>query len=478
MNNQNHFFQKFNLNPEKTFSLINNTIGSLDDGEIFLEQTENESISFVDKVIKSCSVNSYAGFGFRGVSGEIVTYAYSSDISPEAMAKASSTVSLVKKYTQNIHQNISPDPGLSTKENLYPTSDIINQISAAKKIVLMQEIDDYLRSRNELVKQVSININTNYSIVQILRKDGFVVTDHRPLIACRISVIVDKNGRREQGFSGFGGRVSALDIINVTNFKKHADEALRVALVNLSAEDAPAGEKTVVLGNGWPGILLHEAIGHGLEGDFNRKKTSAFSGLMGKKVAADNVTILDDGTLPGRRGSLNFDDEGTPSQRTVLVENGILVGYMQDRLNARLMNMKPTGNGRRQDYTFAPLPRMTNTYMLAGSDNHTDMLTNIKDGIYAKSFSGGNVDIVSGKFVFNASESYLIENGKITKPLKGVSIIGNGPDVLTKIIAVGKDLELDLGTGTCGKEGQGVPVGVGQPTLAIKGLTIGGTKIS
>ena len=473
----NYFFDKYNLDEKNIFSSVNKTIGSMDDGEIFLEETETEVISFTDKVVKSCAVSNKVGFGYRGVLDEAMTYAYSSNITEKAINNAAETVSVASKYGKNFSTKIESEPAVSNRNLLYPAINIINDMGAGEKIILLKELDDYLRSRNGMVKQVSAMIGTSYSTVQIIRKDGFIVTDHRPLVGCRVSVIVEKNGRREQGFAGFGGRVGVKSVISIDNFKKYAEEALREALINLEAIDSPAGEQMVILGNGWPGILLHEAIGHGLEGDFNRKKTSAFSGLMGKKIAASDVTIVDDGTLQGRRGSLNFDDEGTPSQCTTLVKDGILVGYMQDRLNARLMNMSPTGNGRREDYSFVPMPRMTNTYMLAGKASPEDMIKGVKKGIYAKSFAGGQVDITSGKFVFNASESYLIENGKLSAPLKNVSIIGNGPDVLTKITAVGNDLMLDQGMGTCGKNGQSVPVGVGQPTLSISSMTIGGTKI-
>ena len=341
----------------------------------------------------------------------------------------------------------------------------------------MQEINDYVRSKDPRVKQVSVSLSGQWQAVNIIKADGRVAGDIRPLVRLNMNVLVEENGRMETGTSGAGGRVGYADYIAENNWKAMADEALRQALVNLKSIPAPAGEMQVVLGSGWCGVLLHEAVGHGLEGDFNRKGTSAFSGLLGKQVASKGVTVVDDGTLPNRRGSLSIDDEGTPSSRTVLIEDGVLTGYIQDRLNARLMNMRATGNGRRESFASQPMPRMTNTFMLAGKDAPEDMISSVKRGIYTAHMGGGQVDITSGKFVFSASEAYLIENGKITSPVKGATLIGNGPDCLTKVRGIGNDMKLDDGIGTCGKSGQSVPVGVGQPTLLIDGLTVGGTAV-
>jgi TldD protein len=353
----------------------------------------------------------------------------------------------------------------------------VEQFVFAEKITLLAEIDAYLRSKNSYVRQVSVSLMSDLQKIAIIRSQGQLFTDIRPLIRIQITIALEKNGRMEYGSYGLGGRKSYDDYIVDDSWKKYADEALRGAEINLESVAAPAGEMQVVLASGWPGILLHEAIGHGLEGDFNRKKTSAFSSLIGKRVAAKGVNVVDDGTIDGRRGSINIDDEGTISQKTILIEDGILQGYMQDRQNARLMGVKPTGNGRRENFTHPPMPRMTNTYMLPGNNNKNEIIESVKKGIYAVNFSGGQVDITSGKFVFSACEAYMIENGKITHPVKGATLIGNGPDVLTKISAIGNDLELDSGVGTCGKKGQSVPVGVGQPTLLINAMTVGGTEL-
>jgi TldD protein len=350
-------------------------------------------------------------------------------------------------------------------------------VAFERKIELLQQIDAYMREREPRVKQVSASLSGQWQAVMIIKPDGQVASDIRPLVRLNVSVIVEQNSRMESGSSGAGGRVAYAQYITETNWKKMADEALRQALVNLEAIPAPAGEMQVVLGSGWCGVLLHEAIGHGLEGDFNRKGTSAFSGLMGKQVASKGVTVVDDGTIPDRRGSISIDDEGTPSSRNILIEDGILTGYIQDRLNARLMGMRATGNGRRESFASQPMPRMTNTYMLSGNAKREDIIASVKRGIYTAHMGGGQVDITSGKFVFSASEAYLIENGRITSPLKGVTLIGNGPDCLTKVMAIGDDTALDDGVGTCGKAGQSVPVGVGQPTLLLDSLTVGGTQL-
>jgi TldD protein len=362
-------------------------------------------------------------------------------------------------------------------ELLYRKLNPIDEIPLVQKVDILKSIDEYLRSKDSRVKQVTASIAGECQIIYILRGDGFEASDIRPLVRVNISVIVEQNGRKERGSFGMGGRNSYDPYFDDAVIKNAADEALREACINLESIDSPAGEMDVVLGSGWPGILLHEAIGHGLEGDFNRKKTSAFSNLLGQRVAAEGITVIDDGTVQDRRGSLNIDDEGTACQRNVLIEDGILVNYMQDRLNARLMGMKPTGNGRRESYEHCIMPRMTNTYMLNGDKEQEELISAVKNGIYAVSFGGGQVDITNGKFVFSASEAYKIENGKITAPVKGATLIGNGPDALTKVKAVANDMSLDPGIGTCGKDGQGVPVGVGQPSILIGGLTVGGTEV-
>ncbi|MEM8798533.1 MAG: metalloprotease TldD, partial [Pseudomonadota bacterium] len=363
----------------------------------------------------------------------------------------------------------------ATNQSLYAPVNPLESVSFQNKVKLLNEIDTYLRAKDPHVVQVSANLNGEWQAIQILRPDGQLIDDIRPLVRVGISVVIERDGRRETGYAGAGGRTTYGEFITEEAWQVQADEALRIALVNLEAVDAPAGEMPVVLGPGWPGVLLHEAVGHGLEGDFNRKKTSAFSGLMGERVAAPGVTVVDDGTMENRRGSLSIDDEGTPTERTVLIEDGILTGYMQDRMNARLMGMAATGNGRRESFAHAPMPRMTNTFMLAGQDDPADILTRVDNGIYARNFGGGQVDITSGKFVFSCTEAYKIENGKVTAPIKGATLIGNGPDVLTKVTAIGNDLELDRGVGICGKAGQSVPAGVGQPTCLVSALTVGGT---
>ena len=359
----------------------------------------------------------------------------------------------------------------------YPIANPLKSLAEQQKIDLLRQIDTETRQLDPRIEEVIISLSGGHDVVLVANQDGQLAADVRPLVRMNVTVIVEENGRREQGSMGGGGRSDYGYFLDHDRALAFGKEAVRQALVNLEAEEAPAGNMTVVLGSGWPGILLHEAIGHGLEGDFNRKGTSAFSGRVGERVASDLCTVVDDGTLAGRRGSLSIDDEGTPTEKTVLIENGILKGYMQDKLNARLMGVKSTGNGRRESYAHLPMPRMTNTYMLAGKHNPEEIIKSVKKGLYAKNFAGGQVDITSGKFVFSASEAYLIENGKITRAVKGATLIGNGPDVLTKVSMVGDDLELDSGVGTCGKEGQSVPVGVGQPTIKIDGITVGGTSV-
>jgi TldD protein len=442
-----------------------------DDGELFLEYRESEQISLDDGRIRSAGFDTSLGFGLRAVAGEATGYAHAGELSEPALRRAADSVAAVASG----HSGVAAEPPRATNARLYSDANPLGAAEFPARTALLAEIDAYARGKDPRVVQVAASISGEWQAVQIMRRDGTRVADLRPLVRLNVSVIMEKDGRRETGSYGTGGRF-AYDHVTAPSVWRHAvDEALRQALVNLESVPAPAGEMEVVLGSGWPGIMLHEAIGHGLEGDFNRKKTSAFAGLLGTRVAAPGVTVVDDGTLPDRRGSLTVDDEGTPTNRTVLIEDGILVGFMQDRLNARLMDMPATGNGRRQSYAHAPMPRMTNTVMLAGTHTPEEMIRSVRRGLYAVNFGGGQVDITSGKFVFSASEAYLIEDGKVTAPVKGATLIGNGPDALTKVTMVGNDMALDPGIGTCGKNGQGVPVGVGQPTLKLSGLTVGGT---
>lgn len=471
----NIFFETGQLNKKKVKSIVTEALDGMDDGELFLEYCQSEHLAFDDGCLKSANFDTAQGFGLRTVLGEASGYAHSTELSEEAIKRASDTVRAVKTGHNGVADNIGNPP--RTKKNLYSDINPLGEMEFAKKTKLLEDIDKYLRGKDERVRQVSASMGGEWQFIHIIRADGQECKDTRPLVRINVSVVVEKNGRMERGSYGFGGRSSYKKFVDSSEWKKAADEALRQALVNLDSVPAPAGEMDVVLGPGWPGVLLHEAVGHGLEGDFNRKKTSAFSGLMGERVAAKGVTVVDDGTMDSRRGSLNIDDEGTPSQYNVLIDDGILVGYMQDRHNARLMGMKPTGNGRRESFEYQPMPRMTNTYMLAGDKEPDEIINSVKKGIYAPNFGGGQVDITSGKFVFSASEAYKIENGKITVPIKGATLIGNGPDAMTKVVAIGNDLEIDHGIGTCGKDGQGVPVGVGQPTMLIQGLTVGGTEV-
>ncbi|MBE9604665.1 metalloprotease TldD [Acetobacteraceae bacterium H6797] len=461
------------LDPDAASRLVRGALEGADDGELFLEYRESEGISLDDGRIRSASFDTSRGFGLRAVSGEAVGYAHAGEISEQALKRAAETVGSVRQgHAGSI--DIAPR---STNRRLYDDANPLQAMDFAAKTALLAEIDAYARAKDSRVKQVMASITGEWQAVRIIRADGVNVADLRPLVRFNVAVVVEVDGRRESGSFGTGGRHGYDRVLSEAQWKAGVDEALRQALVNLSAQPAPAGEMEVVLGPGWPGILLHEAIGHGLEGDFNRKQTSAFAGLMGQRIAAPGVTVVDDGTIPDRRGSLTVDDEGTPSGRTVLIEDGILTGFLQDRQNARLMGVSPTGNGRRQSYAYAPMPRMTNTVMLGGDKSPEEILSSVKKGLYAVNFGGGQVDITSGKFVFSAAEAYLIENGKIGAPVKGATLIGNGPDALTKVRMVGNDLALDPGIGTCGKQGQGVPVGVGQPTLMMAGLTVGGTAV-
>ncbi len=443
----------------------------MDDGELFLEHTISEGLVFDDGRLKNASSNISRGFGLRSVLGEAVAYAHASDISEPALRRAVATVREVQG--QAVHTAV--EGAFGTNHALYTDENPVAAVAFPVKLATLQAIDEYLRSRDARVKQVSASLNGVWQVVHILRADGRAATDVRPLVRLNISVVVEHGGRMETGSAGAGGRVLFGEYLQESRWKLMADEALRQALVNLDAVPAPAGEMPVVLANGWCGVLLHEAVGHGLEGDANRKGTSAFAGLMGKQVAASGVTVVDDGTIANRRGSLTIDDEGTPTARNVLIEDGVLTGYMQDRQNARLMGVAPTGNGRRESYACQPMPRMTNTMMLSGNATQASMIASVKRGVFATHFGGGQVDTTSGKFVFSATEAYLIENGKITSPIKGATLIGNGPEALKYIRAIGNDTCLDDGIGTCGKQGQSVPVGVGQPSLLIEKMTVGGT---
>lgn len=468
------FFDQYELDQAQTEQATQAALAHMDDGELFLEYRQSESFGFDDGVLKHANYNTDSGFGLRGVLGEASAYAHSTELSQASLKRASESISRIRAG-QAESRSLTPAPQ-RTNQALYLPDSPLEGFDFEKKTKLLTEIDRYIRKKDPLVRQVSASLAGEYQLVTLVRADGQMYHDQRPLVRLSISVTTEKDGRMENGSYGTGGRYGYASFFDEVLWQEAADEALRQSLVKLDAINAPAGEMPVVLGHGWPGVLLHEAIGHGLEGDFNRKKTSAFSGLLGERVASAGVTIVDDGTLEHRRGSLTIDDEGTPTQCTTLIEDGILKGYMQDRMNARLMGMQPTGNGRRESYEHQPLPRMTNTYMLAGKHSPEEMIASVEKGLYAVNFGGGQVDITSGKFVFSASEAYLIENGKVTTPVKGATLIGNGPDVLTKVKMVGNDLELDKGIGTCGKAGQGVPVGVGQPSLLVDQLTVGGVE--
>jgi len=469
------FFIRTGLDQPRVERLVAEALHGMDDGELFLEYAQSENLAFDDGRLKNASFNTSQGFGLRSVLGEASAYAHASELSEDAMKRAAVTARAVHYGQPPVAAQIAPAFG--TNAQLYSDVNPLKEVAFERKIELLQHIDAYVRGKDPRVKQVSVSLSGQWQAVHIIKADGRSASDIRPLVRLNVNVLAEHNGRMETGSSGAGGRMGYADYIAEGSWRKLADEALRQALVNLESVPAPAGEMPVVLGPGWCGVLLHEAIGHGLEGDFNRKGTSAFSGLMGKQVAAKGVTVVDDGTIANRRGSLSIDDEGTPSSRTILIENGILTGYIQDRLNARLMNMRATGNGRRESFACQPMPRMTNTYMLGGDANPKDIIASVKRGLYTAHLGGGQVDITSGKFVFSASEAYLIENGKITTPVKGATLIGNGPDILTKVHVIGNDMALDNGIGTCGKAGQSVPVGVGQPTLLIDALTVGGTAI-
>ena len=459
------------LDRDTALNILKNTLIGADDGELFLERCRSEVISFDDGRLRTSSFDASEGFGLRAVQGETVGYAHSTEVSEQAMRRATGTVRLAIGAGGG---TLATAPQ-ATNQKLYSDHNPLSDSTFPAKIDILREIDAYARGLDRRVVQVSATIAASHQEVVILRADGPDVSDSRPMVRMNVSVIVEQDGQRQTGYAGGGGRFGLNGMLEPTHWKPLAQEALRIAVLNLAAIPAPAGVMDVALGAGWPGILLHEAIGHGLEGDFNRKGTSAFAGLMGQRIAAPGVTVLDDGTIPNRRGSISVDDEGTASGKNTLIEDGILVGFMQDRQNARLMGVAPTGNGRRQSFAHAPMPRMTNTYMLGGTVDPKDMVTDIKNGIYAVGFGGGQVDITNGKFVFSCTEAYLVKDGKVAAPVKGATLIGDGATALRQIRAIGNDMRLDDGMGNCGKQGQWVPVGVGQPSLLIGGLTVGGS---
>ncbi len=464
------FFSKSGLDEARTQSIVNEALNGADDGELYLEYSQSEAFVFDDNRLKTASYNVEQGFGLRAVVGETTGYAHASDLSEAALKRAASAVQAVKTGRGG---SLAGGPA-RTNHKLYGEDNPLDALAFEAKSKLLADINDYARAKDNRVRQVSASLSGEWSVIEIVRPGGEIIRDIRPLVRLNVSVTAGEGDRQESGTYGAGGREGYARFIAPDAWRSYVDEALRQALVNLEAEPAPAGEMEVVLGPGWTGVLLHEAVGHGLEGDFNRKKTSAFAGRLGQRVAAPGVTVIDDGTIDGRRGSLTTDDEGTPTSRTVLIEDGILKGYMQDRLNARLMGVPATGNGRRESFAHQPMPRMTNTFMLAGDKDPAEIIASVKDGVYAVNFSGGQVDITSGKFVFNCTEAYRVKNGKVGAPLKNAALIGDGPTVLTRVSMIGGDFALDPGIGVCGKAGQGVPVGVGQPTIKVDRLTVGG----
>ncbi|MBK9575081.1 MAG: metalloprotease TldD [Rhodoferax sp.] len=445
----------------------------VDEADLYFQYTRSEGWSLEEGIVKTGSFSIDQGVGVRAVSGEKTAFAYSDDISDASLLDAARTVRTISHANKSGRVKTRSQK-IASSRSLYDGLDPIASLGSAAKVKLLERVEQAARAKDPRVAQVMAGLASEYDVVMVARADGTLAADVRPLVRLSLTVIAEQKGRREMGSAGGGGRFG-LAYFDDACIASYVDEAVNAALTNLESRAAPAGEMTVVLGPGWPGILLHEAIGHGLEGDFNRKGSSAFTGRVGQRVAAKGVTVLDDGTLAQRRGSLNVDDEGNPSQRNVLIEDGILKGYIQDAMNARLMGVKPTGNGRRESYAHTPMPRMTNTYMLAGDKSPEEIVASIKKGLYATNFGGGQVDITSGKFVFSASQAFWVENGKILYPVKGATLVGNGPDALTRVSMIGNDMKLDSGVGTCGKEGQSVPVGVGQPTLRIDGLTVGGT---
>ena len=458
------------LDPDGARRLTAKHLSSCDDGELYLQYSASEAFGFDDGRLKTADYHTSSGFGLRGVTGETTAFAHANEISEAAIERAAATLKLLDPRNAE-----AAPPPQRTNQAMYGADDPLSLVPFAEKVALCERIDAAARARDPRVVQVSATLAASWSVIDVVRADGFVASDVRPLVRLGVQIVAEQNGRRETGYHGLGGRYLYGKLFDEAQWNRAIDIALGQALTNLESVAAPAGEMPVVLGPGWPGVLLHEAVGHGLEGDFNRKGTSAFSGRLGERVAASGVTVIDDGAIEQRRGSLTIDDEGTPTRRTVLIENGILKGYLQDRLNARLMGMEPTGNGRRESFAHAPMPRMTNTFMLGGQDEPGALVERVKDGIYAKSFGGGQVDITSGKFVFSCTEAYRIRRGKLAEPIKGATLIGDGPTVLTRVKGIGNDLALDEGVGVCGKGGQSVPAGVGQPTLLIEGLTVGGT---
>ena len=470
MNADPRSFLYRSLDPDEAQRLATRHLAAHDDGELYLQYAISEAFGFDDGRLKTADYNVSSGFGLRGVTGERTGFAHASEISAAAIDRAAATLQLLDPAAHG-H---AADPA-RTNRAVYDGDDPLSAIPFADKVALCLKIDAAARARDPRVEQVSVNLAASWGVIDIIRAGGFVVGDVRPLVRLGVQIVVKDGDRRETGYYGLGGRYLYDHLFEEETWNRVIDTTLAQALVNLHSVAAPAGEMQVVCGPGWPGVLLHEAVGHGLEGDFNRKGTSAFTGRIGERVGAPGVTVIDDGTMDRRRGSLTIDDEGTPTGRTVLIEDGILKGYMQDRLNARLMGVDPTGNGRRESYAHAPMPRMTNTFMLGGQDDPDELVSRVKDGIYAKSFGGGQVDITSGKFVFSCTEGYRIRDGKIAEPVKGATLIGDGPTVLTRVKGIGNDLALDEGIGVCGKAGQSIPAGVGQPTLLIDGLTVGGT---
>jgi TldD protein len=458
------------LDPDGARRLAVTHLSRCDDGELFLQYSASEAFGFDDGRLKTADYHSSSGFGLRGVTGETTAFSHANEISEAAIERAAATLKLLDPAKGG-----PASPPRRTNRSMYGADDPLSLVPFAEKVALCERIDAAARARDPRVAQVSVSLAASWSVIDVVRADGFVASDVRPLVRLGVQIVAEQNGRRETGYFGLGGRYLYGRLFEDAEWNRAIDVALAQALVNLESVAAPAGEMPVVMGSGWAGVLLHEAIGHGLEGDFNRKGTSAFSGRIGERVATPGVTIVDDGAMELRRGSLTIDDEGTPTGRTVLIEDGILKGYLQDRLNARLMGMAPTGNGRRESFAHAPMPRMTNTFMLAGKDDPNELMSRVKDGIYAKSFGGGQVDITSGKFVFSLTEAYRIRGGKVAEPIKGATIIGDGPTVLTRVKGIGTDLQLDEGIGICGKGGQSIAAGVGQPTLLIDGLTVGGT---
>ncbi|MEM9495672.1 MAG: metalloprotease TldD [Pseudomonadota bacterium] len=467
---ESFFFSRTDLDAQEAQTILDDALHGADDGELYFEYAQSEAFVFDDNRLKTASFNVDQGFGLRAVCGESTGFAHASELSPEALKRSAAAVQAVKTGAGG---TVADGP-TGTNHKLYPDENPLGDMPFEAKTKLLADINDYARSKDNRVRQVSCSLTGEWSAVEIMRAGGAVVRDFRPLVRLNVSVTAGDGDRQESGSYGAGGRDGYAAFVTPDAWQAQVDEALRQALINLEAEAAPAGEMEVVLGSGWTGVLLHEAVGHGLEGDFNRKETSAFAGRIGERVAAPGVTVIDDGTIAGRRGSLTVDDEGTPTSRTTLIEDGILKGYLQDRLNARLMGVAPTGNGRRESFAHAPMPRMTNTFMLGGDHDPEEILKTVKDGIYAVNFSGGQVDITSGKFVFNCTEAYRVQNGKIGAPLKNAALIGDGPTVMNHVSMIGNDFALDPGIGVCGKAGQGVPVGVGQPTIKIDRLTVGG----